>query len=392
MSKPVTVRVQTSETNRQEGFGVNPSTQYHNVTIEAWKGHAEFTVYPYVDGVSEPGVDELIADIHSISQVDGVNRYTEGSPNNISVEINDPTEGSTIVTVAANPDSVVEGGSTSITFTRTGGDTVQPLTVNILVDDPDDRLRGDHWDPAPAIPTEVTFPANSTTVTLTLTFPDDQRDLEPAGLVHVRVLPGTGYYLGQTENKGTFTTVSVTDNDTAQELTFKWGRISPDSQHWEAGESYLACDQNGDNCTPGPAEGTFHYEDDRAFAVSHRLQEPHPAHFLVSRRAQDTGKTATFVVRVEHNRDWESPRHSDWPTDPETGNRYQEFPLTLSGNQRQVVGRIEVLDNGLVDHSSWQYSAEIKQIEDASHRDRPRPRHRGPVLDGGRRQEEDHLA
>ena len=365
MSKPVTVRVQTSEPNRQDGFGVNPSTEYHNVTIQAWKGDAEFTVYPFVDGEAEPDADQLIAEILSISQVDGADRYIKGQPNRLEIEINDPPSGSALVTVAANPTSVVEGGSTTVTLTRTGGDTAQPLTVNIMVDDPDERLRGNHWDPAPTIPTQVTFPANSTTQTLTLTFPDDQRDLESAGLVKVHVLPGTGYYLGQSGNGGALATLSVADNDTAQELTFKWGRISADSAHWEQGESYLACDQNGDNCAPGPAEGTFYYDDDRAFAVSHALKEPHPAHFLVSRRAQDTGKTATFVVRVEHNRDWESPRHSDWPTDPETGNRYQEFPLTLTGDQRQVVGRIEVLDNGLLDPNSWQYSAEIKQIEDA---------------------------
>ena len=364
MSKPVTARVQTSETNRQTGHGVNPSPEYHNITIEAWRGHAEFSVYPYVDGEAETGADQLIADILSISQVDGVNRYREGSPNTLTIEINDPPSNSTLVTVAANPDSVVEGGSTTVTFTRTGGNTAQPLTVNIHVDDPDDRLRGNHWDPAPAIPTEVTIPANSTTQTLTLTFPDDQRDLEPAGLVKVHVLPGTGYYLGQTGIGGTFTTLSVTDNDTAQELAFKWGRISADSQHWEAGESYQTCD--GSNCTPGPAEGTFHYDDGRNFAVTHGLKEPFPAHFVVSRRAQDIGKTATFVVRVEHNRAWESPRHSGWPTDPETGKRYQEFPLTLTGNQRQVVGRIEILDNGLLDDNSWHYSAEIKQIEDAA--------------------------
>ena len=363
MSKPVTARVKTSETNRQEGFGVNPSTEYHNVTIEAWRGHAEFTVYPYVDGVAETGADELIADILSISQVDGANRYREGSPNTFNIEIDDPPSSSTLVTVAANPTSVVEGGSTTVTFTRTGGETAQPLTVNILVDDPDDRLRGNHWDTAPVIPTQVAFPANSTTQTLTLTFPDDQRDLEPAGLVKVHVLPGTGYYLGLTGNNGTFTTLSVTDNDTAQELTFKWGRISADSEHWESGESYRTCDEG--TCTPGPAEGTFYYDDDRGFAVRHQLMEPHPAHFVVSRRAQDTGKTATFVVRVEHNRLWESPRHSGWPTDPETGRRYQEFPLTLTGNQRQVVGRIELLDNGLSDNS-WHYSAEIKQVEDAA--------------------------
>ena len=36
MSKPVTVRVETSEANRESG-GTNPSTEYHNVTIEAWR-------------------------------------------------------------------------------------------------------------------------------------------------------------------------------------------------------------------------------------------------------------------------------------------------------------------------------------------------------------------
>ena len=330
MSRPVTVRVQTSETNRQEGLGVNPSTEYHDVTIEAWRGHAEFNVYPFVDGVEETGADQLIADIFSISQVDGAVRYTEGLPNNIEVEIDDPPSGATLVAVAATPASITEGGSSTVTFTRTGGDTVQPLTVNIRVDDPDARLRGNHWDTAPAIPTEVTIPANSTTQTITLNFPDDQRDLEPAGLVKVHVLPGTGYYLGQSGIGGTFTTLSVTDNDTAQELTFRWGRIRADSEHWGTGESYQTCHEGA--CTPGPAEGTFYYDDGRSFAVTHGLKEPYPAHFLVSRRAEDTGKTATFVVRVEHNRGWESPRHSNWPTDPETGKRYQEFPLTLTGN------------------------------------------------------------
>ena len=78
------------------------------------------------------------------------------------------------------------------------------------------------------------------------------------------------------------------------------------------------------------------------------------------------GKTATFVVRVEHNRGWESPRHAHWPIDPETGKHYFEFPLTLTGNQRQLVGRIEILDNGIPDPRGWEYSAEIKRVEDVS--------------------------
>ena len=74
----------------------------------------------------------------------------------------------------------------------------------------------------------------------------------------------------------------------------------------------------------------------------------------------------TFVVRVEHNRGWENPRHADWLTDPITGKLYQEFPLTLTGDQRQVVGRIELLDNGRPDPSFWEFTAEIKRVEDVS--------------------------
>ena len=96
------------------------------------------------------------------------------------------------------------------------------------------------------------------------------------------------------------------------------------------------------------------------------MEERLPVHFRVIRRAEDVGKTATFVVRVEHNRGWESPRHAGWPIDPVTGNHYQEFPLTLTGNQRQVMGRIEVLDNGILDPLDWEYSAEIKRVEDVA--------------------------
>ena len=165
--------------------------------------------------------------------------------------------------VAANPTSIVEGGSATVTFTRTGGDTAQPLTVNIRVDDPDERLRGNHWDAAPVIPTEVTIPANSTTQTITLTFPDDQRDLDTAGLVRVRVLPGTDYLLQQTGNLGTFTT-SVCHRQRHGPGTHP--QVGPDQPrqpvHWEEGESYRTCDGGG-TCTPGPAEGTFYYEDGR---------------------------------------------------------------------------------------------------------------------------------
>ena len=357
-SQAVTVRVQTSEANRQEGFGVNPSTLYHDVRFEPWETLKTIEVYPYVDGEVE-ATDILLADIVTISG----SRYAEGTPNQVEVEINDPPSGSTIVTVARDQNSIAEGQSGSFTFTRTGGDAATELTVNIRVDDPNDHLRGNHWDPAPVIPTQITFAANATTHTLTLTAPDDERDLPSASLVTVRVLPGTGYLLGQSGH-GTFDSISVSDTDTAQELTLEWGWVGYDESSWEAGEAWLLCPGTGD-CTPGPAEGFFYYEDGRSFRHWDEIEERWPLHFMVSRRAQDIGKPVSFVVRVEHNRGWAGPRHAHWPIDPLTGNRYQEFPLTLTGNQRSVVGRIEVLHNGIDDPSDWEYSAEIIRIEAA---------------------------
>ena len=359
ISQDLRVRVQTWEPNQQVGFGVNPSSQIHWITLEPWEDSVSFSVYPYVDGATEAGVDQFMAEIKEISG----SRYTTGNPYAATVEINDPPSGSALVSMTGTPASMAEGESATLTFTRSGGDTSKALAVDIRVDDPQDFLRGNHFDPAPDIPKTVEFAAGSITQTLTLTAPDDQRDLT-GGDVTVTVLPGAGYLPGNT-GFSTSHTVSVTDNDEAQELTFDWGWIDSDSwAEWEPGESFIEGANQGDP-RPGPAEGVFYYDDDRVFRVTHGYaEERFPTHFKVKRRAEDVGKTASFVVRVEHNRGWYSPRHADWLTDPETGNRYKDFPLTLEGNQRQLVGRIEIYNNGLPDPPGWKYWATLRQVED----------------------------
>ena len=355
MSKSVTVRVRTTEPNRQVGFGVNPSTQYHNVTIEPWKGYAELIVYPYVDGVDETGTDQLRADIESISGT----RYVEGRPNDINVEINDPPSGSTFVGISPVSQTVAEGATANVTLTRSG-DISSGVTVKLRYDDPHELLRGNHWDAPPVFVTEIPVPANRASLTIGIPVPDDQRDVDGQSFTLV-VLPSDDYLLSNSGIGGASVTVSVTDNDEAQLLSFKWGWVSYTDPSWDAGEPWRTCDANG--CTPGPAEGVFYYEDGRTFDFSNELEHPWPAHFQVTRRAQDTGQTATFTVRVEHDRGWVSPRHADWPVDPETGKHYKEFPLTLTVNQRTVVGRIELLDNARP--RSWDFSARILHITNA---------------------------
>ena len=352
----LTVLINTYETGKY-----NSTLTEHSVTFRPGATSADLTVLVPVDGDSEPGINTFSAEINCAN----TRPYNCGTQWYADIEIDDPPQDSQFVGVWASAALTSEGGSATVNFTRTGGSTAQDLTVDFQVDDPEDRLRGNHWDPAPVIPTQVVIPAGSTTAAITLTFPDDQRDLPTAGLIVLSILPSASYVL---YNGGTSVTLGVTDNDDAQELTFRWGWIGFDDSKWNPGESYLMDCPGGNvyyDC-PGPAEGFFYYEDGRRFGFVNDIEEWWPAHFSVSRRAEDVGKTTTFVVRVEHNRGWESLRHAHWPIDPVTGNHYFEFPLTLTGNQRQVVGRIEVLDNGIPDPSGWEYSARIKRIEDSA--------------------------
>ena len=356
-----TVGVRTWEPSRRSE-GQNPSVQNTDVQFDPWETTAKFTISAYVDGVDEAGTDALKARITTVPA-----GYETGTPHEVDLEINDPPRGNALITLARNQASITEGQTATFTLTRAGSDMTQELTVNIRVDDNGDYLRGNHWDAAPDIPTQATFAANLSTTIVSLTAPDDDRDLSAAGLISLSVLPGSGYLLGNT-GTATKATVSTTDNDTAQRLSLDWGYLDPTDPSWEDGESYAPCTRNSQNtyvCTAGPAEGFYYYEDNRNFRFSREFEEPWPIHFEVSRRAQDKGSTATFVVRVEHNRGWESLRHADWPVDPVTGKYYQEFPLTLTGDQQKVIGRIEVLDNGLKD-PNWKYTVTIKQMEDVN--------------------------
>ncbi len=350
----ITVQVRTWEPNRADP-GNNPSQEFHTVVIPPWEATAMLTVHAYVDTDAEPGADRLRARITSVTGGD----YERETGDFIAVEINDPPSTSAAVTIAVDDNGIVEGTTATFTFTRTGGNTTQALPVDIRVDDLRGLLRGNHWEPAPDIPTEVVFAAGSTSETITITPPDDERDL-PAANFSVTVLPGNGYHPGNT-GLHTRATVTVADNDVPQELSFQWGWIDFGDSDWETGQSYLQC--NG-TCANGPAEGTWYYTDGRTFDFYNEVETYWPVHFQVSRRNQDKSRTAKFTVRVEHDRGWLSPRHSDWTLDPSTGKHYKDFPLTLATGQRSVVVRIEVLDNS--QDIEWKFSAKILPMTDSA--------------------------
>ena len=357
MGEARTVEVKTRERNRNPANLIQRGFPY-DVTFKPWQSTATLSVLAYVDGEAEENDnDTLEAALHDVGT-----GYQIGNEDPLVVEINDPPDSIPIVDISSYPAVVDEGDDAVFTLTRSG-DTSPEVTVNIRFEDSYELLRGNHWEPAPDLPTAVTIPAGMTTLDVVVPIPDDQRDVPGSRGFFLEIKPSDDYLIGGL-HWGTLASIDVRDNDTAQELEFYWGYFSHEDTSWDPGESYLSC--VGGECTPGPAEGIFYYEDDRYFQRDTGLEPIWPAHFQVIRRAEDVGKTATFVVRVEHNRGWESPHHAHWPIDPVTGNHYFEFPLTLTGNQRQVVGRIELLDNGIPDPRGWEYSAEIKRVEDVS--------------------------
>ena len=249
------VGVRTWEPSKLSG-GSNPSNQNTDVQFNPWETTMTFTISAYVDNVDESGTDTLRARITSVDT-----GYNTGDPHEVNLEIDDPPRGRALITLARDQASITEGQTATFTLTRTGGDTTQELTVDLRVDDSGDYLRGNHWDAAPDIPTQATFAANLTTATVSLTTPDDDRDLSAAGLITLNVLPGVGYLLGNTGVE-TSATISTTDNDSAQALSLDWGYLDPTDPSWEDGESYAPCTSNGDGgyeCTAGPAEGFYYY-------------------------------------------------------------------------------------------------------------------------------------
>ena len=105
VGQAVDVRIQSSEQDRTIGFGDNPSSQIHNVTIEPGQNTATLTVTAYVDGVSETGFDPLDVDITDVGS-----GYQRGNPSRATVEINDPPGSSAIIGISSSFGTAPEGG------------------------------------------------------------------------------------------------------------------------------------------------------------------------------------------------------------------------------------------------------------------------------------------
>jgi Kelch motif/Calx-beta domain len=170
----------------------------------------------------------------------------------------DPGPGTPTVSMTATDNSATEGGDTgTVRFTRTGGDTTQPLTVNL------------NWTGSAGSgdvasrPSSLTFAANATTIDFTITASDDS--LDEADETAVVAFAGSSAY---TVNSGAQSaSVLIIDNDPTVSPSFTnitWaGTTAPPISYSEAtpavvdGKLYML---GGFNATFTPQRKVFRFD------------------------------------------------------------------------------------------------------------------------------------
>ena len=213
--------LQTSEPRRFlsiSGSGASENRIDHQVRFQP--GEAEVSVRAPVLG----GRFFLLAEyIQAIIDPLHTDDYISNQLDPVNTDIRRSEKEDVIVTISAAQDSIAEGDNAVFTLTRTG-DTASTLTATVRVVDPDQVMRGNHWDPA--LPAEdftksVTFAAGAETATVSFPTRHNLRDTDDLTLTaEVRQDEGYNYWVG-----ATFTAdVTVTDDDTAAEFSLS---VSP---------------------------------------------------------------------------------------------------------------------------------------------------------------------
>ena len=235
---PLTVEVKTWEPNLEDSEGDNLSEQVHEVQLDRGSRRAILHAIPFVDDDDAETTGHTL-NAQVLAPDDG--SYQVGASNMASIAILDqPSDDSIpVVRVQRGQNSVTEGETITLTFTRTGGDTTQPLTVDVEVYDPGDLLRGDYWDAPPVILTQVQFGAGSTSETIELSVPDDGRDLFSDG-VTLDIVPSNDYLLWEynqdVEDLG-MAPVYVNDNDSASRIELHFGKDGADDTDVAEGDT-----------------------------------------------------------------------------------------------------------------------------------------------------------
>lgn len=189
-----TVLVRTWETEHDDDpVHGNLTEQAHLVTFPLLSRDVTLNVAVYNDERADRE-----GDIRAEVQSSPDNSYNVGTPSLAAITVlsyyDDTT--SPVVNIEGFPPLITEGGGQDVQFQiRRTRDTSQDTTVLLRVEDPGNRLRGNHWDEPPELPTEITVPAGQTLATLTIPLPDDHRDAATfSEKVTATLLPSHDYF------------------------------------------------------------------------------------------------------------------------------------------------------------------------------------------------------
>ena len=222
-SAEMEVFLETREPNRFVQNRIRPNNAWHFLKFGPGQAVIEVTA-PVLgsenlsDSLAEQYPQTIVGEVRLSGEV-----YQLGDPYLASIPIRDATDDDVIVSIAASVSSIAEGDNAVFTLTRTG-DTASTLTATVRVVDPDQVMRGNHWDPA--LPAEdftksVTFAAGAETATVSFPTRPNVRDTDDLTLTaEVRQDEGYNYWVGATFAAD----VTVTDDDTAPEFSLS---VSP---------------------------------------------------------------------------------------------------------------------------------------------------------------------
>ena len=116
------------------------------------------------------------------------------------------------ISLSSNAPSIAEGDELTFTLTR-GNNTTGELVVGVSVEDPGGFLNGNYPSEAVEAPTSVTFAPGDVSKVITLTPPDDWRDIPDSSITFTVMDEPEFEILGDSA-----LTVQVADNDTAPQV------------------------------------------------------------------------------------------------------------------------------------------------------------------------------
>ena len=236
------IPVRTWEPNRRGPDGDNPSEQIHMITIPAmpmtdlWVDYEPVAITFTVTATDDSDVED--PDYLRARMLDSVDRSPLSGVDAAFLIVGDDYPS---VRLSADSTSVTEGDPVAFTLTREGGTTGE-LTVGVAVDDPGGFLKGNSPSEAVAVPSNVAFAPGETVREITLTPPDDWRDI-PNGALTFRVIEDKRKF----EIVGPVSlTVQVADNDAAPQDAISFN----ESEVVEGTDLVLTIERVGDNRNP----------------------------------------------------------------------------------------------------------------------------------------------